>query len=306
MIKRSIRKILPLLCFFSAVAILASCSGEPGADDSNNPVIAVRESTIGDIVFIDDTVGVIAYKADSPEEWGEYILAEEYDLPHYEKLLETGAGTPGEPYYGRFWDHNIPEFGDVLLKIGAEGRTIGSGQENTEMILAVLGDESNQNLWGYVRQHREKTSNNWFVPSSDELLQIKKNRALIDNFTVAENETGIYWTSTEISDDDVAAIAFYDDSETYLEKHKNSMLRVRLCRYADSDDIGRSIVLSCGIEGYEIRYTTDGTNPTASSSLYYRPFVIPAGTEIIKAAAYAESKRVSGIVEMDAAFLASD
>ena len=300
---------------FPAIAILLmlSCSNDAGKGlvPCEAPEIMIADVAIGDHIDIDNTTGVIAYIAETPQEWGRYILAEEYDLNHYEPLL--GSNEPGKIYYGKFWDHNIPEFDDTYLITGATDKGIGSGLKNTfQIIRTFINDKiepdipddaelikyrdymAGENLWSCVVWHWKDVGDKWFIPSLDELYQLKINRDKIGNFTTDFAETGIYWSSTELKQD--TAHKFYEDSDNYLGNAKRSMHRVRLCRYADDSEIGKTVTLSSDTPGAVIRYTLDGSVPDESSAIYTRPFIVPENTHI-KAVAFADSMAASEIAE---------
>ena len=302
---------------FPAIAILLlfSCSNDAGKGlvPCEAPKIMIAEAAIGDHIDIDNTTGVIAYIAETPQEWGRYILAEEYDLNHYEPLL--GSNEPGKIYYGKFWDHNDPQLGHTYLITGATDKGIGSGLKNTfQVIRTFLNDKiepdipadadlikyrdymAGENLWSCVVWHWEDVGDKWFIPSLDELYQLKINGDKIGNFTMNFAETAIYWSSTELKQDTAGAHKFYDDSEQHLGEFKNSMRRVRLCRYADDSEIGKTVTLSSDTPGAVIRYTLDGSSPDESSAIYTRPFIVPENAHI-KAVAFADGMAASETAE---------
>ena len=62
-----------------------------------------------------------------------------------------------------------------------------------------------------------------------------------------------------------------------------------------------TIVISCETEGAEIRYTTDGSEPTEKSELYDGPIASPANGAIIRARAFAEGLFASEISRLEVA-----
>lgn len=52
-----------------------------------------------------------------------------------------------------------------------------------------------------------------------------------------------------------------------------------------------TVYMNSPYEGAEIRYTTDGTEPTLDSPLYAEPFALPAGTSQLRARLYHRNKR---------------
>ncbi len=63
-----------------------------------------------------------------------------------------------------------------------------------------------------------------------------------------------------------------------------------------TERVSLTITMSSEVEGAEIRYTTDGTDPTASSTLYEEPFELKR-TATVRARVFADAMRPSPVVE---------
>lgn len=285
------RKILGISAFTIILALSVSCPA-PQLTPAESPMIeigsseAVSSFNVGDEVSIDGVSAVIAYKAEVEEEWGQYILAEEYDLNHYEP--EVGNNEPGRIYKGKPWDSRVKASEGRGEIIGLDSE-IGTGLQNTDKLIGKFSTD--ENLWYYVASHREVTSPAWFVPSVDELYQLKLQRKEIGNFTENHYETGIYWSSTEqisyptSEGTSYAAYAhkFYDDAENFLGEYKSSARRIRLCRYSTEEELSKQtflVTLSAENEEAVIHYTIDGSEPNSSSLVYEKPFRVPVGTTV--------------------------
>ena len=84
--------------------------------------------------------------------------------------------------------------------IGATGTAIGTGANNTNIIIAAQGATSINYAAGLARSYNGGGFNNWFLPSIDELNQMYVNRVSI-NGTATVNGGAIfssrYYSSTE-------------------------------------------------------------------------------------------------------------
>ena len=209
-----------------------------------------------------------------------------YDLNHYEP--EVGNNEPGRIYKGKPWDSRVKASEGRGEIIGLDSE-IGTGLQNTDKLIGKFSTD--ENLWYYVASHREVTSPAWFVPSVDELYQLKLQRKEIGNFTENHYETGIYWSSTEqisyptSEGTSYAAYAhkFYDDAENFLGEYKSSARRIRLCRYSTEEELSKQtflVTLSAENEEAVIHYTIDGSEPNSSSLVYEKPFRVPVGTTV--------------------------
>jgi Protein of unknown function (DUF1566) len=127
----------------------------------------------------------------------------------------------------------IQWYNGVSVNTTALGKAIGTGQTNTTAIIVAQGTGS------YAAKLCDDLSLNgfsdWFLPSIDELKEMRINKSIIDATSIANSGTPIeatrYWSSTEYSGSIHAAEAasFTTSSATFLE-FKNSNHKVRAIR----------------------------------------------------------------------------
>lgn len=127
----------------------------------------------------------------------------------------------------------IQWYNGASVNTTALGKAIGTGQTNTTAIVAAQGTGS------YAAKLCDDLSLNgfsdWFLPSIDELKEMRINKLLIDATSVANAGTAIeatrYWSSTEYSETIHAAEAasFTSSSATFLE-FKSTSHKVRAIR----------------------------------------------------------------------------
>ena len=76
---------------------------------------------------------------------------------------------------------------EALLSLGAAGTgtALGTGKVNTDKILSLDGGRyiRDYNIWGVAAKLREKCAggcNDWFIPSRDELDELRKAAGVLD------------------------------------------------------------------------------------------------------------------------------
>lgn len=207
------------------------------------------EYNVGDTVIYGGIECVIAYKAETDQSWGRYILCEKYDLNHY--IPEVGTGEINAAYTGKTWGfHNT----ETLVQDTA----IGTGKDNTDSLLAMNTEDS---IWYYVQQHRDATGKAWSVPSKDEGWVFYEKRDLIGNFSVNGESYGeverdaLYWTSSESEQwSDAAYITdFYFDSQPATGKI-NTRVRVRCICYATDADLYNEHLANAYLDGVGLAF----------------------------------------------------
>lgn len=111
-----------------------------------------------------------------------------------------------------------PTYNYYYITTGATGTEIGTGQANTDAIIAAQGADyyaaqlcNDLVLNGY---------NDWFLPSRDELYQMYIHREVIGGFT-----TGIYWSSSEYDNDEAWRQYFYNGSYNVYNKYTSYDVR---------------------------------------------------------------------------------
>lgn len=89
------------------------------------------------------------------------------------------------------------EWGPYGTIEGLTGTAIGVGLPNTEAMIAKYGD-NNTYLWKLIKEKRDSTGLNWFIPSKDELDIIYDNRTVITGQGGdAFRDNYYYWSSSE-------------------------------------------------------------------------------------------------------------
>ena len=104
------------------------------------------------------------------------------------KYLEAAPADEASTYY----------YGGYGVFMGATGTAIGTGQANTQKIVAAVVGTANCAAKACKDKsvtYNGKTYADWFLPSKDELNQMYINKATIGGFT----DTTWYWNSTESS-----------------------------------------------------------------------------------------------------------
>lgn len=103
---------------------------------------------------------------------------------------------------------------------GADGATIGSGQQNTTDIVSGCSDAGTA-----ARLCDDLTFNgfsDWYLPSKDEFQQMRNN---LDANGYGDFITNYYWTSTEYSEYYGYTFYFYDNNMTYRSKKYTAIVR---------------------------------------------------------------------------------
>ena len=201
------------------------------AVDLNNIDIQINASkgvyNIGDIVIKDGIESVCVYKEETRQDWGQYIfINKNHDLSYY----ITGSD------YVNSEDFNIPpgtfgyEWGGYNQDVGGTFLTIGKGLTNTNTLISKNLQSYTPEwrvLWDMVEQFRSSHSNDWFVPSLHELLDIYKQRSYLENFSTHPN---YYWTSSEF---DLGRAYGFNSNDGFSDySYKYSIhIRARLCFY---------------------------------------------------------------------------
>lgn len=105
---------------------------------------------------------------------------------------------------------------------GASGLTIGTGNSNTDSIIAEQGATETNYAAGLARAYNGGGYNDWFLPSRDELNQIYQNRLSIDDVALDNGGDSFnyywYWSSSEYSSSGAWALRFGNGSIDFKSK----------------------------------------------------------------------------------------
>lgn len=134
------------------------------------------EYKIGDSGYPERTDGAVDDGSAESQNW-RYLICDQHDLDD---------GTK------RWGPSNIT---------GLTGTTVRFGLPNTEAMIANYGDDDTY-WWKFIKEKRDGTELNWFMPSKDELDLIYENRTVITDQGGDAFETNtFYWSSSEANSD---------------------------------------------------------------------------------------------------------
>ena len=112
---------------------------------------------------------------------------------------------------------------------GATATALGTGNANTDLIIALYGEENNAAKLCLDYTNDDTGTgiySDWFLPSKDELSKLYDNRVAIDGFAT----DNAYWSSSELSGD-FAYRQFFTDDGIPAYSSKSFLHRVRAVRY---------------------------------------------------------------------------
>lgn len=84
---------------------------------------------------------------------------------------------------------------------GLTGTAIGVGLPNTEAMLAKYADNDSY-WWKLIKEKRDNTGLDWFMPSKDELDMLYDNKNVIPSLGGVALKSDYYWSSSEYDNDD--------------------------------------------------------------------------------------------------------
>ena len=175
---------------------------------------------------------------------------------------------------------------------GATGIAIGTGQANTELLLA------NSYAQGQAVKYCDDLIvgawDDWYFPSEDELYEMYINRFLIGGFA-----TKTYWSSTEANYDQARCISFANG--TTYGRLKNNRYAVRAIRTFNdvTDPVDPMADSYVTLENTIISFVAEEQQPTREGILSFNIKSSLAWREnsILRIEAFLENKRV-GVVTM--------
>ena len=186
--------------------------------------------TIGTVIYKDGIPSVCVYDAGGQQEWGRYLFVDrDHDLCYY---------IFGKDYVDQselsFLSTPFPEWGGEGIKTAVVSINIGDGLNNTNSLIDLNLSSYRSNwptVWNWVEEFRTNHSNNWFVPSGNELLEVYKQRSLLFNLSLTTYPN--YWSSSdssEVNSQNAYHVSFTNGDLNY-ELKRNLITRVRLCFY---------------------------------------------------------------------------
>lgn len=184
--------------------------------------------TIGTVIYKDGIPSVCVYDAGSQQEWGQYIFTDKsHDLDFYIRGYDqVNSGDVNDVTTTPF-----PEWGGYATSTGITSRAIGDGLSNTNSLISKNLQPNNSGwpvLWDWVEEFKSSHSNDWFVPTQNELLEVYKQKSYLENLSTSKEPP--YWSSSESKSSMAYTVYFYngnldDDIKTTHDT------RSRLCFY---------------------------------------------------------------------------
>ena len=193
--------------------------------------------TIGTVRIKDNIASICVYDAGSQQDWGRYIFVDrDHDLCYYFKgndFLNIDKNTLYES--GAIYRWNYSKTGGAS-PTGIIDIEIGKGLSNTNSLIALNIDDPDPDrlLWNKVNQFRSSHSNNWFIPSLNELLEIYNRKTYLNNISTEAWPKGWpnYWSSSEYNKEVIGAYYInFNDNQTPELINEVDALRSRLCWY---------------------------------------------------------------------------
>ena len=129
-------------------------------------------------------------------------------------------------------DNGTFQWGPYTTNEGLTGTAVGYGLPNTEAMIAKYGD-NNTYWWKSIKEKRDNTGLDWFMPSKDELDMVYDNRTVITGQGGDAFKTGtfeIYWSSSENSDTSVSVWGQYFSNGGQTRVGKSNSRPCRLLR----------------------------------------------------------------------------
>lgn len=132
------------------------------------------------------------------------------------------------------YQHSPGTFGYEWGGYGTETRVqdtaIGTGLNNTNQLISKNLQPDTPGwwvVWDKINEFRQSHSDQWFVPSKDELNLVYENRNSLNNLSL--NTRYYYWSSSEYSSSHAWRQYFNSGLQNNTTKHIHNY-RVRLCR----------------------------------------------------------------------------
>ena len=156
-----------------------------------------------------------------------YVAQTGFDL-----FTGTGTGDAATSVKAHYLEAALADIAGIhawassgFTNTGIDGTSpaIGTGRRNTNLILAV---DVNAPAALACRNYRAAAPNNafddWFLPSTSELQQLRTNISIVGGFATVEYSW--YWTSSQVMSYDARRLGFHDDSDPSRGDKPNQIL----------------------------------------------------------------------------------
>ncbi len=199
-----------ILIVFTILAFAGCAFDPPPFDNPVDPINRdgdppVSEYSVGDI----GPAGGWIFYVDEAGDFAEWTYLEAATVDLYDEVEDIYLWDESDPH---------PEIGGTLT-------VLGSGLENTQIIVAFLG--VGQYAARAADEYEEGGFTDWFLPSLDEMEIMYANLDgagdLVEDFGFF---TSYYWTSSEIDADNAWAWNF--DTNVSLDREKRTMGAFRM------------------------------------------------------------------------------
>lgn len=199
-----------------------------GYDSSNIAEFEVVYK-VGDEIVKDGITSICVYDAGSQQSWGRYLFVDKsHDLCYY----ITGSDYVNSSDYDIISPGTFGyEWGGYNQNVGGTSTSIGTGLTNTNNLISknLQPDTSGWRvLWDMVEEFRSSHSNDWFVPSLQELSQVYSQKSYLENLSTSTNQN--YWTSSE-RNSSIAHNVSFSNGGSYNYGKSRHYIRSRLCFY---------------------------------------------------------------------------
>lgn len=154
---------------------------------------------------------------------GKAILVDKnHDLSYYFK----GSDFANTYYTPKTFGY---EWGGFEISTGVKYTEVGTGLDNTNEIIGMNPQADKKGwstVWKMIKKFRKSHSDNWFLPSKDELNLVFKARDNLNNLSIIKDNN--YWSSSENSRSLAWCQSFYDGWQSAAGKGDHG-IRSRLC-----------------------------------------------------------------------------
>lgn len=183
---------------------------------------------VGDEVVKDGITSVCVYDVGSQQSWGRYLFVDKnHDLSYY----ISGSDYVDSDDYNQSPGTFGYEWGGISISTDINSQTIGDGLSNTNSLISKNLTPYTSGwrvLWDMVEQFRSSHSNDWFVPTLNELKEVYNQRSYLENLSISTNP--FYWSSSELGSDNACYVLFSSGYSNYRPKNLH-YFRSRLCFY---------------------------------------------------------------------------
>ena len=160
--------------------------------------------------------------------YGEYKINDSGYPERIDGAVDNGsAGSPN-------WRYLICDKQDIVndrynwgpsgTTEGLTGTAVGVGLPNTQAMIAKYADDDYY-WWKFIKEKRDSTGLDWFMPSKDELDIIYDNRNVISSEGGVAVQSAFYWSSSENSSTSAWLQSFSDGGQ-----YPNGKESTRYCR----------------------------------------------------------------------------